>query len=62
MYELKPLEKISRKVERMAGMTIGMVTRRMIVARLALRIVALSSSVASMFLRMPPMSRYANGE
>ena len=62
IFELKPLEKISRKVERMAGMTIGMVTRRMIVARLALRIVALSSSVASMFLRMPPMSRYANGE
>ena len=34
----------------------------LIVARLALRIVALSSSVASMFLRIPPMSRYANGE
>ena len=43
-------------------MTMGIVTRRMIVARLALRMVALSSSVASMFLRMPPMSRYANGE
>ena len=40
-----------------AGMTIGIVTRRMIVNRFAFRIVALSSSVASMFFRIPPISR-----
>ena len=57
VYELNPLEKISSMVDSTAGMTMGSVIRLMIFQRPALSSVALSSSVASMFLRMPPIRR-----
>ena len=54
-YALIAEANTSRKVERRAGMTIGSVIFRMILARLAFKIVAASSRFASILRRIPPM-------
>ena len=55
------LEKTSKMVEIIAGATIGIVMRLKILNLLAFKIVAASSRLASMFLKMPPIKMYANG-
>ena len=49
------LEKTSSTVETSAGSTMGSVTLRRILKRLAFRTVAASSRLASMLRRMPPI-------
>ena len=49
------LANTSRKVDIMAGFTIGSVMHQIMRARLVRRIVAASSRLASMFLSMPPI-------
>ena len=49
------LANTSRKVESMAGFTMGMVMRLMMRQRGVLRMVAASSRFASILRRMPPM-------
>ena len=49
------LEKTSSTVLRIAGRTIGSVTRRKVFHRGVFRIVAASSRLASMFRKMPPI-------
>ena len=49
------LENTSSTVDRMAGLTIGIVTRRNVFQRGVFRIVAASSRFASMLRKMPPI-------
>ena len=49
------LEKTSKIVEIIAGATIGIVMRLKILNLLAFKIVAASSRLASMFLKIPPI-------
>ena len=49
-------------VERMAGVKSGNVILKKIFDFFVLRIVAASSRLESMFLKMPPMRMYANAE
>ena len=55
------LEKTRSTVDMRAGMTIGSVTFLKILNLEAFNTVAASSRLASMFLNIPPMRRYAKG-